>query len=256
MKLLIILFSIIAFVLCLLVGMMSGEVFSNSSQPSPTPGQQQEMTPTATQEQSPTPVIDSNQRNILVIFTQPFDSPSPRLLGVWLAMYLSDHPVATLVNLYPASQQTDPALAQSLAETFSLTEKSMVSTAFWESIKAINVPITGYMMVDQTGMASAVDIVNGLDMQTGAGSLNGQKALAALHDPYEDPFQALVWETFYIEGMCSKLANLPKQVNWITFLTGQVPDHLRTNLPLDLFVQDWKMLIQSPEPLSCKLPIH
>ena len=256
MKLLIIIFSIIAFVLCLLVGMMGGDGHRNSPQPSSTPGQQQEITSTPTPNHSPTAIINSNQRNILVIFTQPFSEPSPRLLGVWLAVYLNDNPVVTLVNLYPASQPADPAPARRLAESFSLTEKGTLSPAFWESIKDFNVPITGYMMVDQIGMASAVDIVNGLDMQTGAGSLNGQNALAALRDPNEDPFQALVWETFYIEGMCAKLGALPKQVNWITFLTGQVPDHLRTNLPLDLFVQDWKMLVQSPAPISCKLPIR
>lgn len=256
MKLLIILFSIIAFVLCLLVGMMTGEGYSSTPQPSSTPAQQQEITPTAAPEQASTPIINSNQRNILVIFTQAFTEPSPRLLGVWLAMYIDNHPAATLVNLYPPSKQTDSAPAQRLADSFALTEKGTISPPFWESIKAFDVPITGYMMVDQVGMETAVDFVSGLDMQTGAGLLNGKNALAALHNPREDPFQALVWETFYIEGMCAKLGSLPQQANWVTFLTGQVPDHLRTNLPLDLFVQDWKMLVQSPEPFSCKLPIR
>lgn len=239
MKAVAIILSIIAFGICLIVGIQAG----SRSLAHPTPAA------TSTPNLSISP---SQQRTIVLIVTDDVQSPTPHLFGVWLALYRLDVPQVVMVPLYPNSS-ADPSVAQQdLVDSFALSSDHTPSLGFFSALREFHFEWNGYILSDLTGLARLVDWVGGVHFN--GQDANGSMVLSELVSPWDDLTAAFTSQENIFKNLCDRSVDLPVDTDWMKLTKDLSPRHLQSNLDLQLVVADWKSLISQQEPVTCQFP--
>ena len=238
MKAVAIFLSILVFVACLVIGIQAGNMSSASS------GSQ----PTATIfSTSPTPQL---QRTLLLISVDDLLSDTPRLNSLWLAFYRLNLPRVTILPLYPANPGAE---LPGIASAFQLTSSQEPDDRFIDTLHSYNINWDGYLLIDQSGTASLIDWLQGVQIE--GIQLDGPSAVNSLIPPWEDEQAALLAQKRLGMGICSQLSTLPANMDWLNLTSQLIPQHLHTNLGLEMFIADWKALVGDPTPLTCEIPL-
>ncbi len=240
MKAVAIILSIVAFVACLLVGIQAG------SQGSPPPTAKITSTPNLW-------LSPSQQRTIPYIIADDLQSSAPRLIGVWLLLYRPDLPKVTLLPLYPGGLSSPVGREAALAGAFSLTQDKAPDKKFMAALQGYHVQWNGYILTDLHGISRTIDWLQGIEF--GDTKIDGATALTSLTLPWDDLQDLLKTQEKIIDGACRTISKIPVEANWIGLAGVLSPDHLHTDLNLEMVIADWKGLVSGLEPLTCEISI-
>jgi len=240
MKAVAIILSIVAFVACLLVGIQAG------SQSSPPTSVKATSTPNLW-------LSPSQQRTIPYIIADNLQNPAPRLVAVWLLLYRPDLTKVTLLPLYPGGVAGTASGESALPGAFLLSPDKSPDKKFMAALQGYHVPWNGYILTDLYGISRTVDWLQGIEY--GDSTIDGPTALDSLIPPWEDLQASLETQEKIITGACKTIANIPAEANWIGLASVLSPDHLHTDLNLEMVIADWKGLVSGMEPLTCEIPV-
>jgi hypothetical protein len=240
MKAVVILFSILAFAACLLIGIQAG---SSSNHPPASPATD-----------TPNPWISpSEQRTILVIVADDLSISSPHLEAVWLALYRPDLSKVTLIPLYPTTTTLAGTPAPDLSGAFSLTSDKKPSKGFYKALTAFHVQWNGYLLFDRSALSLAIDWMQGIQLNDS--QVTGPAALASLTQPAEDRQNALTSQKRLLGAICQRTSSLPMEANWVGLADSLKSAHLSTDLQIQQLVSDWKAMMSAASPFSCDVPV-
>jgi hypothetical protein len=238
MRAVVIIFSILAFIACLLIGIQAG---SSSLHP-----QASSATDTPNPWLSP-----SEQRTILVIVADDLSQPNPALESVWLALYRPDLPKLTFLPLFPESPAGDTPSSPDLAGAFSL-EKKQPSASFMKKLAAYQVHWNGYLLTDEFTVAQSIDWMQGIELS--GSQISGQTAMDTLVSPALDRTAALTSQKTLVGALCKRISHLPLEANWVGLANTFSGSHLQTNLQVETLVADWKAMMTAPNSYICDIP--
>jgi hypothetical protein len=240
MKAVVIILSIIAFAVCLIVGIQAGSQSTHASSASAT--------------DTPNPWISpSTQRTILVIVADNLSNPAPGLEAVWLALYRPDLPKLTLLPLFPESPSTTTANPPDLAAAFTLDKNHKPSAGFYQALSRFHVQWNGFLLTDLAAVSQSIDWMQGIEL--GGSQVTGPAALASLTSPSMDRTAALSSQKALLGAVCQRSGHLPLEANWIGLANTFSGSHLQTNIPVETLVADWKAMMSASTPFACDLPI-
>ncbi|MDD5370250.1 MAG: hypothetical protein PHQ40_14300 [Anaerolineaceae bacterium] len=239
MKAVVILLSIVAFIACLILGIQAG---SRSIKP---PDSKSTSTPNVW-------TSPGHQRTVVIIVADDLQIPAPRLVSVWVEVYRPDLPLVTFLPLFPPNMVTITTAPPDLAGTFALSPDHTPSEGFLTALHAYKFEWNGYILTDQWGLARTVDWLSGVYLSNNPA--DGAAALASLVNPWEDPLGALQTQQKLLLSICEKVATLKPEANWLELAGTLMPQHLHTDLSLELAITDWKSLAAGPDPIRCDIP--
>ncbi len=122
-------------------------------------------------------------------------------------------------------------------------------------MRAYGFQLNGYVLSDNQGTAQLVNWLKGIDMGDDQGIQLGPAVLTQLTPPWQDLSASRLSQQKLTEGICARLNQLTIDSNWLSLVIGLMPEHLDTDLSLELAGTDWKQLISGPDKLSCKVAI-
>lgn len=240
MKAVVIIFSILAFVACLLIGIQAG---SSSMHPPASPATD-----------TPNPWISpSEQRTILIIVADDLSQSGPHLEAAWLALYRPDLTKVTLLPLYPTTTTLAGTPAPDLSGAFSITADKKPSNDFYKALNAYHVQWNGYLLVDRPALSETVDWMQGI--QLNGSQVSGAAALSSLTAPSEDRANSLASQKNLVGALCQRTASLPVEANWVGLADSMKNSHLSTDLQVPQLVSDWKAMMSAETPFSCDIPV-
>lgn len=198
-------------------------------------------------------VAANGQRNLLLIGVNDMNSTSPQLNSVWMVLQIATHSPQrfTLVPLYPATGAQVLVPQDELQASFRMDANGGVQPEFFEEIKAADFWWSNYLVIDQAGLAELIDLGGGIDL--GNGSLKGKQVTQMLTAPELQADTALGAQAAVFQAVCSQSAEklLSLDAKKIFQKLGR---HLRTDLEIERFTQEWQMpLILAGRP-SCEFP--
>jgi hypothetical protein len=210
--------------------------------------------------------VAASQRNILVIGVDDLNARQPRLESIWLVIYLIDHPQAIFLPIYPPPTEgartgeadpphpsLDPAdQARLPGELFKTAPDGSPDLDFLEAHQAKNLWWSGYILVDEIGMAEVVEAARKLGADD-LGSTSGIRAIAEIPPAWVDPVGALAGQVELARTMCRYLKGAPSDLE-LSPLLDIIPRHARTDLNLTRATSELKNLLSSPGGLSCEFP--
>lgn len=198
-------------------------------------------------------VAANGQRNLLLVGIDTFDATSPRLKSVWLVLQIAtNNPQRfTLLPIYPVPEAQALVAQDKLQASFGLDESGAVLPAFFETVQAGDFWWSNYVVLDQAGLARVIDLGGGIDL--GEGAINGDQTLSSLTAPQIEMEAALHTQARVLQAICAQDAEklLKLDARHVFQLLGR---HLRTDLDIERFIQEWQMpLILAGRP-SCEFP--
>ncbi len=198
-------------------------------------------------------VAANGQRNLLLVGVDSFESTNPQLKSVWLVLQIAtNNPQRfTLLPLYPTPDSQALVAQEVLQASFDLDRSGAVLPAFFEAIHAADFWWSNYVVLDQAGLAKMIDMAGGIDL--GKGAESGDQALSSLKSPQAGQAAALHTQAIVLQAICSQNAEqlLKLDAKHVFQLLG---GHLRTDLEIERFIQEWQMpLIPAGRP-SCEFP--
>lgn len=236
MKKAVLLLTLFGFVACLLLGMYAG---SHSFNPPST-------SPTTTAEMS-----SLSQHTVVFVQVDSLQSREPRLQSIWSATYDTQTPYVFLLMLYPVEDSLNQPRAEKLAESFSINSKGEVSASFSNNLEAGGFMADGMVLVDQQGLARAIDWLGGIDLGGEAGVLDGNAA--ASHSAWlDDPQAVLQWQRRMVNAMCQKFGRLPTPINWSTLSDAIGSEHYLTGHEIGPIEEEWSSLVAKSGQVQCE----
>jgi hypothetical protein len=245
MRVIVIIFSILAFIICMLFGLQlsRGKTFNSPITPSETP-----ITQTAT-------IGNPDQRNILIIQADDLTSSSPRLIAIWLLIYIPDDPQTSLILIYPQASGKNTDIQQRLVNTFALPPQGGLDPAFISALQSFSFTTTAYIILDIQAGAQAIDWLGGLELAGNSEALNGNQSLSDMPLPWLAPDAAREWNKKLANAICERVKQKSSDTNPVSMMASLIPDHLRTDLTLEMVAQDWHSQTHGEEPIACKISL-
>jgi hypothetical protein len=229
MKVVAIVLSLLAFIVCLVIGVQAGSQLQRQK---------------ALQAAQPATLINKDaQRTLLLIQVDDLSGDDPRLDGLSLLMYIPGHPMLTFIPLFPAEIARDGEMANRLAEAFSLDHNKALSQAFTNALKEEQIGWTGYILSDRLGLAALEAF---LKDPSGFNGISDTIKKTNEADFNKDPAST-------IPVYCSRVNDLQASLDWTRLLSALIPDHLHTDLGLEMLLSDWKNLSSPGLPFNCKV---
>jgi hypothetical protein len=263
MKAVVILLSILVIIACLAFGFYLGNSTAReNSTPTPLqnlPASQNGLgtaTPQTQYALKPSSLPSNpKQHNLLFIQADNLTNAAPHLESIWLVGYLPGSARITVILVYPAHPGTNSSKANALANTFSISHDGKPNEAFIAAVRNYGFQLTGYFLSDNQGTAELVNWLGGIDMGDDQGIQNGPAVLTRLTPPWQDLQASRLSQQRLTEGICARLNQLSIKTNWLPLMMGLMPDHLYTDLSLELASTDWKQLTSGPDKLTCKVAV-
>jgi hypothetical protein len=198
-------------------------------------------------------VSANGQRNLLLVGVDSFEATNPRLTSVWLVLQIATNSPQrfTLLPLYPTPDSQALVAQEVLQASFGVDKSGAVLPGFFEAIHAADFWWANYVVLDQAGLAKMIDLGGGIDL--GKGAESGDQTLRSLMSPQAGPDAVLHNQALVLQAICSQNAEhlLKLDAKHIFQLLGR---HLRTDLEIERFIQEWQMpLIPAGRP-SCEFP--
>jgi hypothetical protein len=210
--------------------------------------------------------VAASQRNILVIGVDDLNARQPRLESIWLVIYLIDHPQAIFLPIYPPpteggrTGEADPLFpsldppdqARLAGELFKAAPDGSPDLDSLEAHQAKNLWWSGYILVDEMGMAEVVEAARKLSADD-LESTSGIRAVAEIPPAWTDPQGSLAGQVVLARTICRYLKGAPSDLD-ISPLLDIIPRHARTDLNLTRTISELKNMLSSPGGLSCEFP--
>lgn len=183
--------------------------------------------------QGTTVPAESAQTTILILGVDSLQASDPTLKAVWYLTY--QLPVTDVFLLgVPTNLQLQPDPSRQLDEAFTWSPDAGVDPSFLVDLKA-TVPLSfdTWVVIDDTGFASAVDFVGGLKVN--GTTFSGQDVLGILSLASSDAKTGLATQKRVLEGLSAQAETVGASPD-LTPLVELVPEHIYLTSPLGQFV--------------------
>ncbi len=234
----IILLCLFAFIICMAIGILSGDLKAlslfftswgiDNTKPAITPQYH-------------------NQSNLVFIQVDSLKNKAPRLETVWLSLFTVDQPELTLLLLYPSQKEQ----YKNLAKQFKLTSEGGFDPIFNAALLSLGFGYQGFIMIDENGFTQWVDWMGGVD--NGIGKQDGASLLSQIPKPWDDIGSSIVRQKKTAASMCNAMSLQSQDTNWFSMLVKLMPDHILTDLSLQEAIATWQQLTQKNEQFQCKI---
>lgn len=195
--------------------------------------------------------LPNHQKNILVVEVDRLETAKPRLISVWLMLYIKNTPKITWMPLYLASSDNkgDSSFRNIITDKkFILGENKTLPTQFESSLRKNDIWWHGYIITDQQGINRLTELLKSSPHTTISNSELDVEAINAVSLLPKSAMQ----EVNKIENICNLSSYLENPMvikTW--FDDGQ---NLTTDLPTEELVTQWIALIGKQTNLTCEFP--
>lgn len=206
------------------------------------------------EEDSPSRPVGNRQRNLLIVGVDDLGNPSPRLMSVWLVIYLNDSPHMMLLPIYPTTgtRLDGNSSFEPLDRKFRLTSQRSLDPEFVEELTERDFWWTSQITVDQHALTDLVDFVAGA---SGNSSLDGVNAITSIPPPWENPKSSLFGQADLIKMLCQNSTGLSTVPRWqYLHLFAMTQDHFSTAFEANEAVEEWLNLLSLAGGVSCEFP--
>jgi len=215
--------TIIAFLACFFIGLYLAEIVPGKGGVSGQAGNNPLATPAS-----------RFQHNILVIRVDDLQSQSPKLVSIWGLIVYFPEPKLIFQRVYPLSTLEN----DKIEANFSLSSGKVPSNAFLKVLnESLNIIWDNYILLD-------IQAGDQLSAWAGAAGVGGI-------EPGSDQMFSLEGEA--VRQMCEKFAaqstDTRDPFDWQT----TIPDHMRSNIPLDFGLLSIDRLSHGEKPLKCEI---
>lgn len=245
MKVVVVFLAVIAFIICLYLGLHLGGLTGLAAT----------STPTVTSIFSPTLTGNQQQQTVVLIQADDLSSSSPRLVGIWLVFYYADNPKLTLLLLYPSLNENNQVKASELGQKFALTANGDLSPDFLQVLHSYNFHSTGTLITDNNALAHWIDWLGGIPYHGSPTLLTGSEVVARMPAANPSNLDTGSWMKEVTDGVCTQLNILPASANWKNLTNTMQPAHFNTDLNIDGLIANWNNLKNSGEDISCEVVI-
>lgn len=207
------------------------------------------------QEKKPIDTLSTGQRSILFITTSSLNAADPNLEGVWLITYLPSSSDIRLLSLYPTGRQPISDLEAQLVNSFDLNKKNgklALDQDFLEILAAENYWWSGYLVLDEVGMAAVLDLIGGIEM--GGQSLSGDQVISELPDVTAQPGDAYSFQIAMFQSACTQLTR-PSSIVDLSKANLLLSHHFITDLQSDQLKTEYQSLLVGESQPACKFPL-
>ena len=185
-------------------------------------------------------MLDSVQKNIVVIHVDDLNAKNPQLISVWSVFsVVNEQTYITMTPLYPGTVP-DPAVSE-LASSFDLNVRKKPVKDFLKTLQVYQVTWDGYILVDQQGMVQLHQW------------LAGGHTITPLGQGGSDPAQILQEEGLLLTGICYGLNQTgpapDDSVQWDAVFS----DHLKTDLSMRTILPYWRQMNKEQSLLVCNI---
>jgi hypothetical protein len=207
---------------------------------------------------SPLPTPSNGQRNILIIGVDrlenafPPNENSPRLESIWLVVYFPGQENVSWVPIYPPPTGIKDNFRPSPADLFTLKPNGSPGTALFNLLHVHQIWWSGYILIDEIGLAEALKIMYPED--SGGSPRYGTGELRMIPKPWDNQAAAYLGQSTLLKKLCLQTANASNDVNF-TQLKTLIPEHMQTNIDISQLAQEWQQITTSNSRLVCEFPI-
>jgi len=242
MKVVIVIFAVIAFIICLYLGLHMGGLTGPTT--------------TVTPEVTYMPTTGSDQQHTIVLIqADDLSSSSPHLVGIWLAFYYVDYPKLTMLLLYPPMAGNTQDKSVRLGQLFSLTPDGELAPGFSTALQSFGFNSNGYIITDNYTLIKWIDWLKGINFGDKHAQLDGSGVIAKLAAVDHNNQDIGSWMEQVTDGVCGKLNQLSGKADWNALAGTIEPVHLHTDLNYDWLMEDWKALKNNDEGITCELVV-
>ena len=192
-----------------------------------------------------------NQRKLLIVVLDQFQSENPELESVWLATYVHSRAQIMLLPVFPSSISGISDEDQILYEEFKVNGKGEPSQAFLDLIQSRKIRWDHFIFIDEFGLAMLIDTIGGIDL--GRGQVSGIRALSQIPFAKEYPQAALFAYATLARSFCRQSSALIEKVD-VLDITQQLGSHIRTDVPEQVLFDEWQRLRIAKTGVSCEFP--
>ncbi len=208
--------TILAFFSCLLLGLYTSNLI---------PGLDLNQPPQSAQTASASPY----QQNILVIHVDSLTSKSPQLVSIWGVINYFPEPKIIFQPLYPLGAAGDAVLQS----RFSMNNARSPAASFLREMnQSTQINWDNYILLDHDAYVLLHDAT-------------AQVTVEVVSDPEEGIIQV---ETNFYKQICAAISTLGRDflrdISWVEV----IPNHMTTNLSLDIALVNWQKLTGAGQP--------
>lgn len=201
---------------------------------------------------TPMNTLATDQQNLLVIGVDQLKVGNPELISIWLVMFFPGKPDFTFLPVYPVPGEKGAGASSDLQASFSLDRAGRPDLAFLHQLSDW-IWWNNYVVIDQTGMISLIDMVGGIPLHKG--HLDGAQVMAKLASSSNESNTAFAKQVSLLEGICTQIHKTPSKKELATILR-KIKPNLVTNLDLKDSLDIWFDQNEKFLTVHCEFPIN
>ena len=198
--------------------------------------------------------MNNGQRSLLLIGVDTLNTSKSDLASLWLVTYLPPDSTFHMLPIFPSGKDSLSDFERQLSRSFSLDRKNgdvVLSQKFTHLLELNNYWWGGYFIIDQVAMTEIIHLLAS-DVSK-KDSIAGNQKIEQLPDVMDDPQKAFSTQLDIIQTACHQLVGSNHNPDWSQVI-ALVPDHLLTNLDLNLFLMEWNALSSLDQNPNCRFP--
>lgn len=223
------------FILFLIAGIYLGSYWEN---PKTTPPQLID-TP-----RHPIFIETPNQRNLLLIGSDDFSYPTPKLEAIWLLIYYRDTPQVDIFPIFPFPDTSNPSRNQVIADSFSITTDGHLSQDFQNQLLQLDLVNHHYLVLDQYALIAITNLLGIPDPH--------QNGLLVSWET--DSQRAIDNQSWLLKEACNNFQSGIYQIDNIKEYINHLIPHVITDLSQEQILADYQILRIHGEYLQCSFP--
>jgi hypothetical protein len=193
------------------------------------------------------PTLANAQRTILLLVVDRL-KPEAKLVAAWTLIYAPELRSPAWIPLYPALPSSDPAYAEELFQSFSLTQDIQPDPAFLDTLRQHNLAWSGYIVLDGDAILETMKF---FDIPTRPRNLTDWLMLSSTRPQGHDA--ALRNQIVLLDSICTSAAAQPNPFDLLK-LYPRLRKHLKSDLDLRLAFSEWKQFFYPGADLQCQFP--
>jgi hypothetical protein len=207
------------------------------------------------QENKPIESLSTGQRSILLITTSSLNTVNSNLESVWLITYLPSSSDIRLLSIFPTGHQPISDLEAQLVNSFEMNKKNgklALDQDFLEILAAENYWWSGYLVMDEIGLAGVLDLFGGIEMR--GHSLSGDQVISELPDASAQPGDAYSYQIAMLQSACKQFSRSASSID-LSQIHSLLSRHIFTDMLSDQLKTEYQSLLAGERQPTCKFPM-
>ena len=176
----------------------------------------------------------------------------PQLMGVWWVALAPQAPI-TFIPVFPSTKE-DATYTQELVSHYKLVKGKQqnreLNPAFLTHIKTKDIPLDGYIVLDQSALEILVNFLGGINLDEH--TLDGKQVVTRFVNPHIDPEAALIYQSGLWEQICQK-AVFAGSSGIFEIVRPELAQHSITSPGLPVNFSSFQTYITNQDSISCSV---